>query len=454
MPSSDNLNLLNDIISMAKQKGADSADVMLAEGTSVTATCRMGALEMLERSEGGDIGLRVFVGKRQAIVSSSDRSKAAFEKLADTAVAMAKSLPEDPYCGIASPDEIATEFKYLDMCDDYEPSAKELVNAAMKAEEAALSVDGISNSDGADADWGRTQISIASSNGYSRSYSRTGSSVSVSVLAQNKTSDGDSNGSMERDYDYTTAVYWSDLRSSEAVGKKAAERTLTRLGAKKVPSASGVPVVLAPRVARGFLGHFTGAINGASIARGTSFLKDSLGKEIFAPNINIIEDPHLMRGLASKPCDAEGIANAKRNLIENGELTTWLLDLRSARQLGMTSTGHASRGISSPPSPSSTNVHIEAGSITPDEMIAGINSGLYVTELFGQGVNGITGDYSRGAVGFWIENGKIAYPVSEITVAGNLKDMFKNMSAANDLEFISAKNSPTLLIENMTIAGS
>jgi PmbA protein len=434
---------------MAKQKGADAVDAMLVEGTAITATCRMGELEMLERSEGGDIGLRVFIGKQQAIVSSSDKSKQSIENIVDTAISMAKNLPEDPHCGLASPDEITHDFKELDMCDDYEPTEKELIDIAMKAEETALSVQGITNSDGADADWGRTDVSIVASNGYSRSYSRSGSSFSVSVLAKDET-----NGCMERDYDYTTAVYWDDLRTAESVGDVAAQRTLKRLGAKKIPSMSNVPIVLAPRVARGFLGHFVGAINGAAIARGTSFLKDSLGKEIFSSNINIIENPHMMRGLASKPCDAEGIANAKRNLIDNGTLTTWLLDLRSARQLGMQSTGHAARGVSSSPSPSSTNVHIENGEISPEEMVAGISKGLYVTELFGQGVNSITGDYSRGAVGFLIENGEVTYPVSEITVAGNLKDMFKNMSAANDLEFISSKNSPTLMIENMTIAGS
>lgn len=449
MPQSDNLNLLNDIVSMAKQKGADAVDAMLVEGTAITASCRMGELEMLERSEGGDIGLRVFIGKQQAIVSSSDKSKQSIENIVDTAISMAKNLPEDPYCGLASPDEITHEFKELDMCDDYEPSEKELIDIAMKAEETALNVKGITNSDGADADWGRTDVFVVASNGYSRSYSRSGSSFSVSVLAKDEVSEN-----MERDYDYTTAVYWDDLRSAESVGDVAAQRTLKRLGAKKIPSMSGVPIVLDPRVARGFLGHFVGAINGASIARGTSFLKDSLGKEIFSSNINIIEDPHMMRGLASKPCDAEGIENAKCKLIDGGELTTWLLDLCSARQLGMQSTGHAARGVSSSPSPSSTNVYIENGDISPEDMIADVSKGLYVTELFSQGVNALTGDYSRGAVGFLIENGEITYPVSEITVAGNLKDMFKALRAANDLEFISSKNSPTLMIENMTIAGS
>lgn len=440
------LNLLSDLIKDAQKAGADAADAIVVDGTSVSVTWRLGKLEQLERSESGDIGLRVLKGKRQAIVSSADRSPQALKELVERAVAMAKTVPEDPYIGLADPSEITRNLPSLDICDPTEVSAEQLIAQVTAAEATALGVKGVTNSEGASAGWGRTAVAIAASNGFSRSYESSGSSLSVSVLA------GDSSQGMETDYDYTSAVYYSDLKTPEEIGRRAAERAVKKLGARKVKSRK-VPVVFDQRVARGLVGHLLGAINGSSVARGTTFLKDAMNTAVFGSHITIVEDPHMHRGLRSKPCDAEGIANRRTNLIDKGVLTTWLLDLRTARQLGLKSTGHAGRGTSSPPSPGSTNVYLEAGSLTREALLADIKDGLYVTDLVGSGVNGVTGDYSRGAVGFWIENGQLVYPVSEITVAGNLKDMFKNLTPANDLERRYGTDAPTVRIEGMSVAG-
>jgi PmbA protein len=287
---------------------------------------------------------------------------------------------------------------------------------------------------------------MAASNGFAGTYSGSSHGVSVAVLAGEGTA-------MERDYDFSSAVHAADLADPEKVGRSAGERAVRRLGARKMPTAQ-VPVVFDPRVARGLVGHLIGAIAGPAIARGTSFLKDRLGERVFAEGITLIEDPHRARGLRSKPFDGEGIANRRRALVDNGILTTWLLDLRSARQLGLRSTGHAARGTSSPPAPAPTNLWVEPGKLTPAELIADISAGFYVTEMMGMGVNGITGDYSRGAAGFWIENGAIAFPVSEVTVAGNLKDMYLRLVAANDLEFKTGNDAPTLRIDGLTVAGA
>jgi PmbA protein len=440
------LNLLSDLIKDAQKAGADAADAIVVDGTSVSVTWRLGKLEQLERSESGDIGLRVLKGKRQAIVSSADRSPQALKELVERAVAMAKTVPEDPYIGLADPGEIARDLPKLDICDPTEISAEQLIAQVTAAEATALAVKGVTNSEGASAGWGRSAVAIAASNGFARAYESSGSSLSVSVLA------GDSSQGMETDYDYTSAVYYSDLKTPEEIGRKAAERAVRKVGARKVKSRK-VPVVFDQRVARGLVGHFLGAINGSSVARGTTFLKDAMNTAVFGSHITIVEDPHLHRGLRSKPCDAEGIANRRANLIDKGVLTTWLLDLRTARQLGLKSTGHAGRGTSSPPSPGSTNVYLEAGTLTREALLADIKDGLYVTDLVGSGVNGVTGDYSRGAVGFWIENGQLTYPVSEITVAGNLKDMFKNLTPASDLELRYGTDAPTVRIEGMSVAG-
>jgi len=443
---SDLLNLLSDLITDAKKAGAEAADALVVDGTSVSVSYRLGKLEQLERSEGGDIGLRVLIGKRQAVVSSADRSRTALKELVERAVAMARTVPEDPFCGIAAPDQLAKNLPVLDICDPAEVSAETLIEQAKACEAAAREVKGVTNSEGAGASWGRSQVAVAASNGFARAYETSGSSMSVSVIA------GDS-GAMETDYDYTTAVYFTDMKSPAEVGRSAGERAVRKLGGRKISSRK-VPVIFDARVARGVLSHFLGAINGSSVARGTTFLKDALNTEVFAPGINVFEDPHRNRGLRSKPCDAEGLPNKRRALIDKGVLTTWVLDLRSARQLGLESTGHATRGTGGPPNPGTTNVWLEAGNATPADLIRDIKDGLFVTDLVGQGVNGVTGDYSRGAVGFWIENGALTYPVHEVTVAGNLKDMFKRLTPANDLDLRYGVDAPTLRIDGMSLAGT
>jgi len=440
------LDHLADLVTAARRAGADAAEAVLIDSTSLSVGWRLGALERLERAEGGDLGLRVLIGQRQAFVSSSDRSAPALAELVERAVAMARIVPEDPWCGLAEPEQLARTRPDLDLYDPSEPAASELIESARCAEETARAVAGITNSDGADASWGRSRVVLAGSNGLAVSYWVSHSSLSIGVLA------GDAAQGMERDYDHTSAVHRADLRPAEEIGAEAARRAVRRLGARKVGSCQ-VPVVFDPRVARGLLASFVGAINGAAVARGTSFLKDRLGEAVFAPGIRIIDDPHRQRGHRSRPCDGEGLPTQRRAIVEDGVLTQWLLDLRSARQLGLTPTGHASRSTGAPPSPSASNFHLEAGAITPAELIGDIPDGFYVTELFGQGVNGITGDYSRGAAGLWISGGELAFPVAGVTIAGNLKDMFRALIPANDLELRHGIDSPTLRIDGMTLAG-
>src|ERR1700687_2092678 len=431
--AANDIDLLQDLVARARKAGADAADAVLFEGVSLSHARRLGKTEKLERSEGQDLGLRVLVGKRQAMVSSSDRSPKMLAELVERTLAMAHAVPEDPFCGIADPDEITRDWPSLDMLDPEKPSAETLIERARTAEEAALAVEGITNSEGAEAGWGRSRIALAASNGFAGGYCGSHHAVSVAVIRG-------SGNRMERDYDFDNSVYAADLRDPAKIGQSAGERTVRRLGARKMATCR-CPVVFDPRVARSFISHLLGSISGPSIARGTSFLRDRLGQRIFPEAITITEDPHRQRGHRSKPFDAEGIANRRRALIDKGVLTTWLLDLRSARQLGMQTTGHAARGTASPPSPAATNISIEPGSISPAELMADIKSGFYVTELMGMGVNGITGDYSRGAAGFWVENGQIAHSVSEMTVAANLKDMFARMVRANDLEFRAGADS-------------
>jgi PmbA protein len=444
--AANDIDLLQDLVRRAKKAGADAADAVLFEGTSLSHARRLGKTEKLERSESQDLGLRVLIGKRQAIVSSSDRSPKMLAELVERTLAMAKAVPEDEFCGLAEPDEITRKWPRLDMLDPEEPSAETLIERARAAEEAALAVKGVTNSEGADAGWGRSRIAIAASNGFAGAYGGSQHGVSASVI-------GGSGSQMERDYDFANAVYAADLRDPAEIGRSAGERAVKRLGAKKMATGR-FPVVFDPRVARTLISHLLGAISGPSIARGTSFLKDKLGQRIFPAAITLTEEPHRPRGHRSKPFDAEGLANQRRALIDMGVLTTWLLDLRSARQLGLKSTGHAARGTTSPPGPAATNIWIEPGRATPADLMADIKAGFYVTELMGMGVNGLTGDYSRGAAGFWIDNGEIAFPVSEMTVAGNLNDMFLRLVAANDLEFRTGADAPTLRIDDLTVAGS
>ncbi len=443
--SDDSLTLLQDLIAKAQTAGADAADALLYNAVSLSLSQRLGKPERLERAEEGDLGLRVFVGRRMAIVSSSDRSAAALDELVDRAVAMARTVPEDPYCGLAEPDQLATDWPDLDLCDPVEPAAEHLIALAGATEDAALAVEGVTNSEGAEAGWSRTDIAIAASNGFAGAYALSGSSLSTSVIA------GEGTG-METDYDFTSAVHAEDMEDAATIGRRAGEKAVARLGARKVDT-SRVPVVFDPRVSGSMLRHLIGAISGPAIARGTSFLKDALETAVFADGITVIDDPHMVRGRRSKPFDGECVANARRELIADGVLTTWIMDLRSARQLGLSTTGHASRGTSGPPSPAPTNLYMAAGATARDDLIGEIDQGLYVTGMMGMGVNGVTGDYSRGANGFWIEKGEIAYPVNEVTVAGNLKDMFKALTPASDLQFRYGVDCPTLRIDGMTVAG-
>ncbi|BBK45126.1 modulator protein [Allostella vacuolata] len=445
MDSQATLDLLSDLIARARRAGADAADAVHVEGTSISHAQRLGETEKLERAEGQDLGLRVLVGRRQAVVSSSDHTPKALEELVERAVAMARVVPEDPHCGLADPDAIARHWADMDLSDPAEPTAEQLIDWARRTEEAARAVPGVTNSEGAEAGWSRSRVALVASNGFAGSYEGSGWSLSVSVLA------GEGTG-MERDYDFTAAVYGTDLRSPEAVGRSAGERAVRRLQPRKAATAKA-PVVFDPRVSGGLLGHFAGAINGQSIARGTSFLKDRMDSPVFAPGVSVIDDPLRARGLRSRPFDGEGIATTRQALVEDGVLRTWVLDLRTARQLGLRSTGHASRGTSGPPSPTTTNLYLAPGGATPAELLRQAGRGLYVTSLMGFGVNGVTGDYSRGASGFWIEDGEIAYPVSEVTIAGNLKDMLRSLVPADDLEFRYGTNAPTVLIPEMTIAG-
>jgi PmbA protein len=439
------LELLSDLIARARATGADAADAVLISGTSLSVSRRLGKTEHVERSEGRDLGLRVFLGQQVAIVSSSTMDPSSFKDLAERAVAMARVVPEDPFAGLA--DTAATpEPVALDLVDPTEPSTEALVARAAAAEDAALAVAGITNSEGAEAGFGRTEAYLATSAGFAGRSARTSHSVSASALAGTGTG-------MQRDYDYHSTVHLADLDDPAAIGHSAAERALARLNPDR-PKTAKLPVVYDPRVAGSLLGHLVGAISGASVARGTSFLKDKLGARIFAEDIEIHDDPRRVRGLRSRAFDGEGTPTAARDLIAAGVLTTWLLDSRSARQLGMRPTGHAARGTGGPPSPGPSNLYLAAGSLTPAELMADIKLGIYVNELIGMGVNGITGDYSRGASGFMIRDGALAEPVAEITIAGNLLDMFAHLTPANDLRFRRGTDAPTLRVEGMTLAGA
>lgn len=443
---SDILDRLQSVIDRATKKGADAADAIMVRATSVSVTQRLGNPEDLNRAEGADIGLRVFIGRRQAVVSSSDTSDSALEDLAERAVAMARHVPEDAFCGLADADLLARDIPDLDDFDAAEPAAETLMERAAAAEDAARAVAGVTNSEGAEAGWGGSEVALATSTGFAEARRSSRHSVSVSVLAGSGTA-------MERDYDYASTVFGADLPDAAAIGRSAGEKAVKRLNPRKVPTAQ-VPVIYDPRVANSILGHLASAINGASVARGTTFLKDAMDKVIFPEAVTIVDDPHRRRGLRSKPFDGEGVATRRLNLIENGRLTTWVLDCRSARQLKLTTTGHATRGTGGPPSPGTSNLYMAPGRVSAKDLIAGVKDGLYITELIGMGVNGVTGDYSRGCSGFWIKDGELTFPVSELTVAGNLKDMFRNVIAADDLEFRYGTNAPTLRVDGMTVAGT
>ncbi|MFZ5834135.1 MAG: TldD/PmbA family protein [Pseudomonadota bacterium] len=438
-------NLAEDVLARVRAAGADGADVLMVSGASLQASCRMGEVEEVERSDGQEFGLRAFVGKRQAIVSSSDFSKKALDQLITRVVAMARLAPEDEYCGLADSDLLAKNFPELDIFDPAEPDMPALIEAARRAEAAARAVEGITNSEGAGASSSHSRVVLATSAGFSGSYATSSFGMSCSVLAGEGTA-------MERDYEYSSVRHYADLTAPEEIGLVAAQRTLSRLHPRKVKTQQ-VPVIYAPRVSNSLLGHLAGAISGAAVARGTSFLKDRLGKAVFGADITIVDDPHRQRGLRSKPYDGEGVANGRRLMIDAGILSGWLLDTASARQLGLRSTGNAARGSGSAPSPATSNFYMRPGKTPALDLIKSLSSGLFITELIGMGVNPVTGDYSRGASGLWIENGQFAYPVSEITVAGNLLDMFMHLTPGDDLQIRYGMDAPTILIEGMTIAG-
>ncbi len=436
-----------DLVSAARKAGADAADALYVCNASTQISVRLGALEDVERSEGEEIGLRLFVGSRSASVSSSDLSADALGKLVERAVAMAREAPEDPYAGLAPEDRLLRGTPVdVDGDDGADPSPAALRERAMAAEDAARAISGVTNSEGAGASASRTVIALATSAGFARGYSTSGYGCSASVIAGE-------GGGMQRDYAYHSARHISDLEDGLAIGMRAGERAVKRLNPGKL-SSGALPVVYDPRVGSGLLGHLAGAITGSAVARRTSFLLDQLGEEVFAKGITIRDDPHRPRGLRSKPFDGEGLPTDKRDIIADGVLTGWIMDSASARQLGLAPTGHATRGVGGPPGTGVTNLYLEPGSLSPEELIADIKLGVYVTELIGQGVNGVTGDYSRGASGYVIRDGQICEPVAEITVAGNLKDMFRQLVPASDLVFRRAVDAPTIRIEGMTVAGA
>ncbi len=438
--------LIGQLLDAAKSAGASGADAMLARGQSTSVSIRHGKVESAERSEDFDIGLRVFVGQQTASISTSQLDADNIKDLAARAVAMAKLAPEDPYVTLASADQLAQQIPMLDIYDPAQPDADSLRQRASEVEAAAFSVDGITNSDGGNAGYGVVDVLIATSNGFSAGYQRSSHGVSAVVIAEK-------DGQMERDYDYSSAVFETDLDAADAVGKNAAKRTLERLGASKAKTGK-FPVIYDRRVAASLVSTLAGAVNGASVARGTSFLKDQLGKKIAADGLNFIDDPLRPRGMASRPFDAEGCPVQTRKMVEDGVLQGWFLDLSSAAKLGLAGTGNAKRSLGSAPSPGSSNFYLENGTIGRDDLIADIDEGFLVTELMGSSVDMITGDYSRGAGGFWISKGKIAQPISEATIAGNLKDMLMNITRANDIDMRDSTAAPSLRIDGMTVAGS
>ena len=430
------------LVEAAKKAGADRADAVAVRGVSLSVGVRLGEVEDSERSEGDDFGLRVFVGRRFATVSANALGSA--DELAARAVAMARVAPEDPWADLIDPALLTHDHPDLDLLDPSTPSAADLTARALACEDAARAVAGVTNSGGASASWSLGGLVLVTSHGFSGAWLRSGHSLSVSAVAGSGTG-------MQRDWDASSKIFGSDLDAPELVGRRAGERAVKRLNPRKVATVTA-PVIWEPRAATGLVGHLLSAINGASIARKTSFLKDRLGRAVFAPGITIVDDPYRRRGLSSRPFDGEGVAGPVLKLVEDGVLKHWLLDGATGRELGMASNGRASRGTGSP-SPGSTNVTLLAGTTRRDDMLASVKSGLYVTDMIGSGVNGITGDYSRGASGFWIENGEIGEAVSEITVAGNLTDMFARLVAADDLEYRFSIAAPSLMIEGLTIAG-
>lgn len=441
-------SLTQQLLDAARKAGADAADALAVDGTSVSIDVLNGKLEHAERSEGVDIGLRVMLGQRQACVSASDVSEATINAMAERAVAMAKEAPEDPHIAQADPADLASDWdlEALEMADpSAEPDPAALERDALEAEAAALAVNGVSQVSSSSAGYGRHQFHLACSNGFSGGYGRTNRAISTVAI----TGEG---ATMERDYAGEMRIFQADLPSAEEIGTKAGNRTVERLGAKKPPTGA-YPVLYDERISASLIGHLLSASNGAMIARGSSWLLDALGEQVLPDGIDLIEDPHRKRISGSRPFDGEGLPTQLRKIVDNGQLTGWTMDIATARQLRMQSTASASRGTSAPPSPSISNVALTQGNLTKDDLIAQMGTGLLVTSMIGSTINPNTGDYSRGASGFWIENGEIAYPVNECTIAGNLRDMLKRIIPANDAEPHLSRMIPSLLVEGMTLAG-
>ena len=449
LDQSDLTQLAERLVAAARRAGADQVDALAVRSVSLAVEVRDGAVEESERSEGDDLGLRVIVGHKQAVVSTNDLKGDGFDALAERAVAMARAAPDDRFAGLADVSQlardVAQEVAALDLLDPEMPDVNLLEERAREAEAAGLAVRGVTKSGGASASAGMGGLVLVTSHGFHGATIASRHGISMTAIA------GDGTG-MERDYDFSSTLHASDLENAQAIGRRAGERAVERLNPRKVTTRR-VPVVFDSRISGSMVGHLASAANGSSIARKTSFLREKLGEKIFASGIHIIDDPLRQRGLRSRPFDAEGIAGRSRHLVEDGVLKTWILDCTTARELSLETTGHAQRGISSTPSPGPSNLHLAPGGKSPDELIADIADGFYITDMIGMGVNLVTGDYSRGASGFWIENGARTYPVSEVTIAGHLSEMFASLVPANDLVFRYGTNAPTLRVEGMTVAG-
>jgi PmbA protein len=435
------------LVEQARTAGADAADALYVCSESQSVQVRLGELEHVDRSEGEEMGLRVFVGQRSASVASSDFSPEALRELVARAVAMAREAPEDPYAGLAPADLLSSgPFPDIDSDDSSADDPQSLRERALAAEKAALAIPGVTNSSGGSAGSSSSSVALATSTGFSGAYRSTGHSANVSVIAGE-------GPSMQRDSAWHGVRHLADLDPPEEIGRLAGERAVARFNPSK-PKPGRYPVLFDPRVAGSLLGHFVGAITGSSVTRKSSFLQDKLGQRIFAPGLRIVDDPLRRRGLRSRPFDSEGLPVSLTDLIEDGILKTWIADSASARQLGIQPTGHAVRGVGGPPGAGPSNLYIMAGERSREELFDASPEAVLVTELIGQGVNGVTGDYSRGAAGFMVRGGAIAEPVAEITIASNLLDMFATLEPGNDLEFRRGVDSPTLLIPEMTVAAA
>lgn len=430
------------LVEAARKAGADSSDAVIVRSRSVSVSVRLGKVEATEASENDDFSLRVFVGKRVASISANLSADPI--SLAERAVAMAKVSPENPFEGLADRTRLVKAPKDLDLFDPFVPDSKHLTEKALETENSALSVKGVTNSDGASAGYGSGGLVLVTSDGFCGSYQSSRFSFSCSALAGEGTA-------MERDYDYTTALHHEDLDKTTTIGKNAGERAVRRLNAQKAKTGT-VNVIFEPRMARTIASHIASMVNGAAVARKTSLLQNRMGEQIMKPTITVTDQPLKKRGNSSRPFDGEGVEGVPLNVIENGVLRHWFLSSSVARELHLETNGHGVRSASSV-QPASTNFAIEPGEKSPDEMMKAIKKGFYVTELFGHGVDLVTGQYSRGASGFWIENGELAYPVSEVTLGSNLIDMLSHLTPASDIDRRYGTAAPTLLIEGMTLAG-